>query len=359
MYYNIVMGTLADNFIKLFEATGLSQSRFAKITGTHQTKVCAIVNGKEKPSARWISIIQEYFNVDISKDNMSLNGMKKYDVESKKIHREYRPDNPVARDNLEKLFKASGLSYNQFFKGLGISAQAGRQILVDGKSPTPYILNSIKEKTGIDLNVSCVEERHVNNKTTIKRLFFDLVEQTHLSLADFSRSLELSECYASKVRGSARVISQSVIDKIEEVYGVNLLTADKVVLSDDKKYKSEEEIREDFLKIYTKYLCRKKELKEIVGKTNYHHVFQIVNKNKPVPKCIIENIRKNLGISIDKYTEQLVGAGECSGDGTKYVFLLNNNTVPLVVYSEAEAKEKHKELTTSGINFSLFKEIVL
>ena len=351
--------TLAENFIKVFEATGLSQNRFAKITGTHQTKVCAIVNGKEKPSDRWVGILKEHFNVDISKEDMSLKNIARYSTENAKPLRDYRPENTIARDNLIKLYNASGLSCNQFCKGIGISAQTGRRVLIGGEYPTPYILNSIKEKTGIDLNVLCVEGRPINNKTTIKRLFFDLIEQTHLSLADFSRSLDLSECYASKVKGSVRVISQSVIDKIEEVYGINLLTIDKVVLSDDKKYKSEEEIREDFLKIYTRYLCRKKELKEIVGKTNYHHVFQIVNKNKPVPKCIIENIRKNLGISIDKYTEQLVGAGECSGDGTKYVFLLNNNTVPLVVYSEADAKEKHKELTTSGISFSLFKEIVL
>lgn len=350
--------TLAENFIKVFEATGLSQNRFAKITGTCQTKVCAIVNGKEKPSARWVDILKEHFNVDISKEDMSLKNIARYSTENAKPLRDYRPENTIARDNLIKLYNASGLSCNQFCKGIGISAQTGRRVLMDGEYPTLYIINSVKEKTGIDLNISSVGDRPVNNKTTIKRLFFDLIEQTHLSLADFSKSLDLSECYASKVKGSVRVISQSVIDKIEEVYGINLLTVDKIVLSDDKKYKSEEEVREDFLKIYTRYLCRKKEFKEIVGKTNYHHVFQIVNRNKPVPKCIVESIRKNLGVSIDRYTEQLIGAG-AENENTRYVFLLNNNTIPLVVYSENEAKEKQQELITNGITFSLFKEFVL
>lgn len=349
---------LTFNFTKLFEQTGLTQSQFAQLTESHQPTISKILYGKKQVPERHIELIKNKLNVDISSNNMSLDSIVTPKFETQKIttSREYRIKSDTARDNIIKLYNNSGLGVTRFAKGVGVSPSTINKVIKENEYPSKYLIDSIKNKLGVNLEGEQIGSINVNTPSKIKRLFVELYEMTNLSKSDFCRSLEVDPSLLTKIQHTTRGISQNIINKVQEVYGINLLTVDSINLKDSDRYRPESEIRDEFIKIYMTYLSRKKEFRYIIGKNNYHNVFQIVNKNKPVPKSIIENIRKNLGISIDRYSDELIGAGN---ESAQFVFLLNNNTLPLVVSSEAEAKNRYKELQIEGIKFKLYKEIKL
>ena len=346
-----------DNFIKLYKEVGVSQKIFGYNIGLTQPQISRILIKTAYVPVAWLKDIKDFYHVDLTKKKLSLVDLPKINsiVKRKPKKRMYRVNSDVAKSNFVELFKNSGLSQRAFAKELSVNVITIRAILTENKYPSDYLIEAIKKSYNMDILNDRVDKRIKNGVNKIYSLFVDLYKKSELTQTKFGDSLGFDGSAISRFLSGERPLTKEAIQTVKDIYGVDLYATTYIDKGRIETALSPKDIRTQFLKLYYKSNLTNAEFAEMIG-ISKELLSKIIKGESDVSSAVILSVKKNTGIRLAMRDTETI---DDSSRKQSYVFLVNNNTVPIEVTSEKLAIDKKDELDAMNINFKVYKQVIL